>query len=81
MEINELFRISVPSVKNVIFKVIENKEDRCEWCCANGKTWLCNKLPDCGNYGDGTRIKYKKLNSFETRKALKEQNQTPINEY
>lgn len=40
---------------------------QCSNCAGFNKKALCNKLPDCGN-----KFYFRKLNSFEQRKAKRE---------
>ena len=56
------------SIKNIVVEVCTvGGAGQCLNCAGFNKKALCNKLPDCGN-----KFYFKKLNSFDLRKAKRE---------
>lgn len=67
MERNELIAGQLLSLNKLIVEVCLAQEGRCRDCAGFGKKTLCRKLPDCGN-----NFFFRKLGTFEERKAIKE---------
>ncbi|WP_165044948.1 hypothetical protein [Dysgonomonas sp. ZJ709] len=62
MEVGTLFQY-----KELVLEVCKAEDLGCRGCVALGKNGLCKKLPVCY-----TGVYYRKLNSFQIRKAKKD---------
>jgi hypothetical protein len=82
METGELFRIKEGSKeqKEMIFKVEESNNGRCQNCEGDNDKLLCKRLPHCYDIvNNQPSYKFVKLTSNEAKRAIKQK--LTINQY